>query len=277
MSQTLTKIPDTPKQADSSRNEQDAKNPQWRNPKWWFWSGVMFVLFLTVILFIVCRYYIGWPQDTPSFITGFLGILTLAVIAFQAFIYWEQRNLMQNQWRAMQRGLSLTEETFYLSERAYMCIKEIKMTAGTLRPDQINTFDFIAYNGGRTPAFNIRVFSTQAGTNQPIDAVVNDIETALHQNKSIESLILAGQGEPISYTPGLTLSADDFDLWSRGERKIFIPVKLEYEDVHRDTQSLIYWYEFTKDRGFVLIKPVVLTVNKTKSKQRAEKRRQNPN
>ncbi len=87
-----------------------------------------------------------------------------------------------------------------------MCIKEIKMTAGTLRPD-LKSIPLTLYRLiTEAERFSVSTYvfsSTQAGTNQPIDAVVNDIETALHQNKSIESLILAGQGEPISYTPGL--------------------------------------------------------------------------
>ena len=66
----------------------------------------MFVV-AVVGLFVACRYYVGHPNDTPAFVAGVIGLLTLAAIVAQAVIYKRQSDLMRH---ALERTDSIIEQ-----------------------------------------------------------------------------------------------------------------------------------------------------------------------
>lgn len=233
-----------------------------------FSSKAIAVIFIALWFVIISR-----AVERPAeFLVGSALAIFVGLIALnQYYISKKQWYSMQGQLEAMKQGHSLTEEMFYVSERAYMCISKIKIPENTLRAEEYNRFKLTLFNGGRTPAFNVRIRSFQCGTTDSLETIFEGIQEALKKTKpiNIERMILAGKAETIWFNPDQTLSVADHALWEAGKKNVFIPVELSYEDVHRDTQRLIYWYQFFNNVGFALRKPLVLEVNKYK--KRAQK------
>lgn len=236
---TETRIRDE-KSRETDKKEGISKNPQRRNPRWWVWSGVAVVVFLTAILFVVCRYYIlNAPEDTKAFIAGFLGILTLAVIAFQAYIYkgqWdamqEQRDTMQEQLGEIRRQADLAHESLTRLERPYVLMQYI-LTAS--HPDWDKgrdgrywySFHPVFSNSGNTPAkdmfivleYVVRDTPLPEGfdfplSNPPIPAIIGSngtVQATVNEMRMLDDVMLSvQQGTKYCYIWGKVTYRDNF-------------------------------------------------------------------
>ena len=72
------------------------------NPKRWLAIGIPTFLLATAALFIATRYWVGHPNDTPAFVSGVIGMITLGAILLQILVN-------RRQWEAMRDGLDKTQ------------------------------------------------------------------------------------------------------------------------------------------------------------------------
>jgi hypothetical protein len=107
----IEKFVDAEQLAAQTNSEGNERAP---NPKRWFWTAIIFNVTATIILFIVCRWWIGLPdhpdEGTKAFITAMLAIFALNVITYQAYVYARQSHTMRE-------GLSKTENLLGQNER----------------------------------------------------------------------------------------------------------------------------------------------------------------
>jgi hypothetical protein len=147
--------------ADSPKNQNEkADHPRFFSLG--FWLIVLFGFgllgFVTLISFR--------PQSIDNRLVFFMGSLLNAciviAIVFQAFIYRKQWDAMQGQLAVMREA----QKSFAIGERAYLIIEDVAFIEKGIHPRLLYTL----YNGGRTPAFNVRS-ETEAslGTEPPTD------------------------------------------------------------------------------------------------------------
>ena len=119
MTEIIAPTPDTPEEPGTRKPDNSQKNPKWWHPGWWLGLGVPLFIIAVIGLFIACRYYVGHPNDTPAFVAGVIGLLTLAAIISQAVIYKRQSDLMRE-------GLDKTQSLIRQNERivAQMSLQE---------------------------------------------------------------------------------------------------------------------------------------------------------
>ena len=95
-------MPNTSTGNNTADNHNDNKNPKWWNPTWTLVMISVFVI-AVIALFIATRYYVGHPNDTPAFVSGIIGLLTLYAIIVQVAINRHQWKAMRDQWRVMDK------------------------------------------------------------------------------------------------------------------------------------------------------------------------------
>jgi hypothetical protein len=234
-----------------------------------------------IIALLYVSFWSKWITDKPTefFITSLLGFAVFLAVIVQAYVAKRQWHAMHEQRDLMKASMKLTENMFYVSERAYLCIDEITPQEKPINPEGSIRFALKLFNGGRTPAFNVRVRSFQCSTHifdaEAIPDIImekggNGLKNA--KNRSVGRMILAGKDVTIWHNPDQNLSTTERAEWmAKRNRYVFIPIELSYKDIHRDTHSLIYWYQLF-EFGFALRKPAVLKVSKYKNRSNKDKK-----
>lgn len=114
-SKIVASTPDTPEETDPRDSNNDQQYPKWWNPRWWIGLGIFWFAVFVAALFIACRYWLGYPYDTPAFVAGVVGLLTLAAIVMQIFV--------------SRMGLTKTDRLFNQNERMIWEMKEQRSLA----------------------------------------------------------------------------------------------------------------------------------------------------
>lgn len=194
----------------------------------------------------------------------------------QAAMMRESIKLTEKQLAITADGLELTEEMFYISERAYMGIVGLpEMSTHQLKPGEVNGLIFNLFNGGRTPAFNVRFAgrlheSNEILTKEMRDGIRKEIQ---FQDSESLSFFLPNQKEPVTLMHNWT-SAEMHKEWQANRLYVYILIRIMYEDV-RYTQELTYWFQVTKDNLRLTEAPGAPTVykpkNQSKETQESEK------
>src|SRR5881394_1763354 len=117
MEEIVSSTPDAPKKDSAGNGNNHNQNPKWWNPRWTLGIGIPVFIAAVVGLFIACRFYVGHPNDTPAFVAGVIGLLTLAAIVAQAVIYKKQSDLMRE-------GLDKTQRLVDQNDRLITTVSE---------------------------------------------------------------------------------------------------------------------------------------------------------
>ena len=207
------------------------------NPRLWLWIGVPLFLIATFALFIATKFWVGHPNDTPAFVSGVIGMITLGAIMLQILVSRRQWEVMQEGLKRTDALIKLTESAFYTSERAYFGTKNwsMKKTEG-----EEETHTVIAYldNGGRTPAWNVRV--------QGKLSVSNPVPFTWEENGAKGSSVPAGKNKGFTVAKCKIPEA----LWIQiqmNEVTLYIDGECRYRDITNATQGFRF--------GFTMINP----------------------
>lgn len=255
------------KRAKSGKSDNDDQNPKWWDkPGYWLGIGIPLFIIAVVSLFLACRYYVGHPNDTPAFVAGVIGLLTLYAIVGQALIYKKQSDLMQGalkrtdnlisqntslitaarrQARATEKGLDLNEKMFYHTQRAYLGITTVGLKKFG-EPAEKNTlpesgkFQIVigVVNRGQTPAFGLaHAFRLGIGE-PPLSVTPPDFGPT---GRALTSLLpdsdpLVFEGDPIE------LPDADYKAITNGTKILVFSVKLDFECVGERQETFVTHY-----------------------------------
>lgn len=249
---------------------------KWWSPRWTLGIGIPAFIFAVAGLFIACRYYVGHPNDTPAFVAGVIGLLTLAAIVAQAVIYKRQSDLMlqglgktnrliaQNeriieaatkQSEVNEKALVLTENHFYIAERAYLTVKDVAIHS--LSKGRPFGFHFHIKNGGRTPAFNVKIlihtFFSPADSDPNPDLILATMSSEEWTRPFTTLVVLPGdQSEPVY---GLeTLDGEIYTRWTEGHLYCWIAIQIKFDDIRGSGRSVIFLYNYGNDSALMLVK-----------------------
>jgi hypothetical protein len=133
------------------------------------WMPVLFVVGLLTVG-AVGVWFILWASqlftDPTAALTFIMGsiislFLLLSTIATTC-IYWGQRNIMLQQWRAMRAQLSAMEQQAEYAQRAYVCVPAGNIQIVHQLPastERVAVFNLRVENFGNTPANDVRIHS----------------------------------------------------------------------------------------------------------------------
>lgn len=212
-----------------------------------------------------------------TFITGsIVGLFTLLAIVAQAAIYWQQRNFMMRQWKAMQDSVDRTDtiidkmqgqldgmkdqarlikqqiELNVAAERAYISLRDWK-TPRFEHGYLILEAHYI--NGGRTPALNVcghtRVGVDYALTKPPFPPFPSSNEEAWLDEAGF--LFIAANDRVLFPLTPLKVTDEQIRLVQEGSMKIFIDGVCRYFDSLGGKQ--FYTYGFTLEWGGIGASP----------------------
>lgn len=181
-----------------------------------------------------------------------------------------QGETMQGQLKSMEEARDQAERIFYLSERAYLYLKSGSFKSGEIKPNERNQINLEVCNGGRTPAFNVRIEANQAICTVDPELAEPGMMARLEQSRSVSSLLVSGQKYLYTWTPNSLLDAADFTMWQKDKSRLYFLTRITYEDIHADTQSLSYLYEYTRNGKFLIKRPIVLEVRKRKKQAKSK-------
>ena len=201
-----------------------------------------------------------------TFITGsIVGLFTLLAIFAQAAIYWQQRNFMMRQWKAMQDSVERTDtiidkmqgqmdamkdqatlirqqlELAVANERAYLRLRDWttpKFEEGFL------IFEASFMNGGRTPAWEVQGH-TRLGVDyepQPGFPPVPSAEDEAVLDGQPFLFVAPNESVLLPFTP-LKVTETQIALVKQGRMKIFVDGVCRYIDSLGGKQ--FYTYGFT--------------------------------
>jgi hypothetical protein len=209
----------------------------------------------TLVIFWLCSYITIEDQFWNVFVIGTITWLILVTA-------WVQLGVTQKQWVSMQEGLELTRDIFTVSERAYLSIDDVNIPGETFSYELSNTFVFDITNGGRTPAFNVCIKTNPTASEDEIDeSLMENIKSGFRKIEGVQQLHLANKKEQFRLIPSTMLPEGTNAKWLAGRVRVYIPIRVSYEDVRRHQLSLIYWYELRPRENIRLIRPLELQVD----------------
>jgi hypothetical protein len=160
-----------------------------------------------------------------------LNVLILLVVAVQAYIYARQWEVMQEQKRMATIG-----------ERAYLGIKNVKIVSPIM--DYTIALDALMFNGGRTPAVNIRRRLRIGMVN-----VKDKLPFHWREHPEIETslTILPGGAERWIIFPRVPITARQFKEFEAGKRLIHAAGEIRFTDFMGTKQ--IFEFDMTCEFG----------------------------
>lgn len=210
-------------------HDQEAENAS-QNLQWWKtrWTVLLILFFLTSVasLFIATRYYVGHPNDTPAFVSGLIGLLTLYAIIVQVAVN-------RHQWKAMNDALQLTDrqlKMMAIGECAYISFEGWNFSE---IQNNILTINGIIFNGGRSPSWDLRTkFQITLGEGTPPDYFVGEWDEKI---RSSSHMLVAGERTP--FTVGsIKVTQDTLDKLYDGTSTLIVDGRCTYLDVLGVTQ-----------------------------------------
>lgn len=217
---------------------------------------------------------LGFAESVPawvSFLTGsLLNLLLLVVVVVQAYIYGQQRQVMHDQWEAMQNSLDETRklvsqnermvkaaeesakiarEAFYVGEAPYFGITEIILswiggvpdvnTLVSSRPELVITF----MNGGKTPAWHFSVLPHMRLGDLPNEGRYIGLDAVHdHQCPDAENTFYpSGIKKCIKYRGRDEISPKEFEAIFSQRQRLFLVIDIGYTDMRniRETRTLL--------------------------------------
>lgn len=266
---------------DQTTDHDDYTNPQ-PDPEWQpFINMVGSAAIGLCVLYGLCsglQKEIFWQVFIGASVNWFI----LLAMFFQASITQKQWVAMQNaltasfrQAEAAEEQLKLTEDTFYMGQRAYVAITNMQLEAGLLMNNHPNPFVVKGKNGGQTPAFNLIISGAFRCDSRSLEEIKPLLKAGFLDNETMPIFCVGGEPIPRTViTHDQILSDGEFEGWAKDKTFIYAAVEICYDDIRGNHHQLTYWYQFFKHRNFVLVEPVVLNVYKPK---KADKNGQNPN
>ena len=222
-----------------NRTKHADDNHKNQNPKWWnpIWTILLVVIFfaIAISLFIATRYYVGHPNDTPAFVAGIIGLLTLYAIIVQVAIN-------RHQCQAMQDGLKQNRELFALVERPSLGIKRAFFE---VMPNKTGQITVIMQNYGRTPATKIEVEFCTSNTFEVRDELQNVCPEPIPPTKivGLESRgYMAVNGTLTTGADGIT--ADKVKDIRDGTKWLYVWVKVNYWGVFHDPYHIEFFARY---------------------------------
>jgi membrane protein YdbS with pleckstrin-like domain len=220
-------MPDTTSsQPENGKNSAD-QNPKWWNPTWTVTLSVVFAVYV-VALFIACRYWVGHPNDTPAFVSGVIGLLTLYAIIVQLVIN-------RHQWRTMREAMAQAERHFILSERPLFMVESVE--APLTRCSVIHPKVTIS-NKGRSAAYEIKIFHELTEPLKPLRFPSN-IEW--QEPREIPAQCSVTFHDTRSETTSWTFDDTLYDLVVEGIHPVYVIGKGTYEDAFGNEYQIKDW------------------------------------
>lgn len=238
------------RQPDNQQNEGiEQRPPRPLRTVAWIASSVALLGVVIEALFIASR-YLASTSDPIQFITGNLvnGLIFVAIVA-QVLIYRKQRDIMEQQWRAMRdslaqneraiqvarEGVGIAERTAIYANRAYVTAKiaSLNEAMGHVK------FRLQIENSGNTPANNVSVSYAFRLLDKPphteqFGLVVFDIGFTEAERLGV---IAPHGGYYVIKTPTINLSPagpDEITRWKLRELKAYCWGRIVYEDIFND-------------------------------------------
>ena len=216
------------------------------------------------------------------FTTAAINILVFIAIVIQAYIYKGQWIAMlnvvrqneriirtaQRQARTAEKTLEQNAETFYIAERAYLALTNMSVGRIAIEAGQTPNICFKIKNGGRTPAFDVRLTSDFTSGIIDDDNGVSLIHTNAIVKEKIREFfdlhpvwtISSGLGQyvlPGAYASGMIpardpLGSEFVTSWKQGTAFFYAVIKITYYDIRRiDKRVITYEVYFTKNGEYL--------------------------
>jgi hypothetical protein len=249
-----------------------------QHPKWWhprLVAGIGSFVFVAAVvaLFIACRYWLGYPYDTPAFVAGAVGLLTLYAIVAQAIIYSRQAEIMQGQAKAMHEQRDIMEQQLNHAEKVFDLVERpvivpVRAVAGNIRDTSPMHPQITIANKGRTGAVDIVIYM---GIIKGKGNVFWDYPGEENWLKSRTPFL--GDGEDIVIQSGvekdITLGPGDARAILDGDEQLLIFGQGSYFDL-ADRAYTIGTFVFRYERGmlnrFVLNAEIAMTWDAVREK-----------
>jgi hypothetical protein len=157
----------------------------------------------------------GWgkPITRAEWMQIGINVLLFLVVLSQTLIYLQQRNIMHRQ-----------VETARVSERAYVGIKMVQTKDFVI--GQTPIVHVVILNGGRTPAWKVKVPSTLRIV-EPTGVPDEHFETS---DKESSTFLPAGIAIDFNYPFPFVLTSKWHRAITTGERRVFLSGEVHFED-----------------------------------------------
>lgn len=187
-----------------------------------------------------------------------------------------QRKTAQDQWKAMQDGLTetriligqneqivgaslrqaqtaekslkLSEDMFYIAERAYLTVVQVIHDNAPFEIGEKPVLSLVIDNGGNTPATDITLGVFTTFTDETISELTDPskiLDWGI-SNPVVDDIV--GKGRRNLAITGDPVSDEEMDIWEN-EGKYFLGLKLDYSDIGKRPRNLLIWLELSRDLG----------------------------
>jgi hypothetical protein len=198
-----------------------------------------------------------------------LSFLAVAAYAITAYKQWKaiekqanhaseqveamagQQEVMREQVQVMRDTLTQNLDSFQTGERAYVAISKIQF--GTpLLPGRMPAINFHFTNGGRTPAWNVRISATFSVEDDTSDQSHGFVETASHTvEKEIALMMLPGvTRDPIAINAGFTVTDNLRVEVEGGMSTFFVRGIIYFNDISTQEQTFPFCFIYHWITGF---------------------------
>jgi hypothetical protein len=208
-------------------------------------SGLRLIIVAGCILVLALLFlsiYLPYLTERVKFFTvNLLSLLVLAAIAVQAYIYRKQWEVMQGQLGVMRETIAENRRNFYVIERAYVSISHIQFTDNP-ETEQMRTIQIEIINGGRTPAWDVRMRVRVSVEDPTSDKSRPYVKTADHvETRSIPRVLLPSKTEPVIIKPDITVS-ESMSLEVMDLSGIFVRGEIYFTDISEKEQALPFCF-----------------------------------
>ena len=160
---------------------------------------------------------------------------------------------MIGQGDIMKEQLRLTENTFYLAERAYVKLKRFRLLNPPFEANKDPIIACYVVNGGKTPAYNLTVSGHTAFDDKIFD--LKKIGERPTEKQYVAAEILPGDGEVSHLVNNQTLNPGQLLLWRTNKIVYWVKSILIYFDIRERERTVTYWHSyepFTKPEGEIV-------------------------
>lgn len=242
---------------DSPNNSADAApqpDPKWNLRMQIFGSALGGVLIIWALSSYITDRNIFWQV----LIGGSVSWLILIAMAFQTHVFQRQWKAMRKQARITEKALELSENTFYIAERAYLGLANMQVPA-FLKASPVK-FRFDVQNRGRTPAFNVRIAIQQMSvTLEPNqaprnpDLVLKEMSKLRWSESMTSHLILPGEHSTANSREQEPFGDELYELWNACRLEHWIGVQVKFTDI-RGLERFVVFLNVVSPEGPSLVK-----------------------
>lgn len=200
----------------------DQKNqyPKGWNPRKWTVAGIFLFIFAVGGLYVATRYYVGHPNDTPAFVAGVIGLVTLYAIVVQIFV-------SRMQWQVMQATLEQSQRFFDETQRPSLgMVGEMEWGEDVFNSKQ-RYVQVTLRNSGKSPAVNVVAGITTGYAEGTFPRGGECPEPNVGELLGMESRnVIAIGGD--TFLSSKNVTEDEFKLIYTGKAQLFIWVHATY-------------------------------------------------